>query len=192
MAITFEIQGMPTPQGSKKAWVNRATGRAQMREQTGERLSTWRQDVKASAYNFIAGITPQWRPIDRPVRVTVEFRFLRPKAHFRTGRNAHMLRDNAPDFPTSRTTGDIEKLVRATHDAITSSGLWADDSLVAQLTASKSYVTDPSRVGATFTVCPAAQPAAPAVAAPASPALATGPSTAGAAAATPTTDGGLF
>lgn len=154
MSITVEIHGFPTPQGSKKAWVNKATGRAQMKEQTSDRLGNWRQDVKAAAFNTMARFTPQWQPIDQPIQVVIEFRFPRPKAHYRTGRNAHVLRDNAPGWPTNRTTGDIEKLIRSTHDALTTAGFWTDDSLVADVHATKAYVTDPTLIGATLTVRP--------------------------------------
>lgn len=140
--IHIEIIGHPTPQGSKRAWVQ--NGRAMLAEQTGDRLRAWRQDVKAAAID----VRPP-EPVDQPVQVAIEFRFPRPKAHFRTGANAHLLRDNAPIVPASRATGDIEKLIRSTHDALTAAGIWTDDCLVASITADKCYADTTREVGAT-------------------------------------------
>lgn len=132
--IRFSVFGHPRPQGSKKAWVNQKTGRAQMRESSGEHLTTWREDVKHAALDYIAsreGTGDPFAILGGPVRVVITFRFARPKSHFRTGRNAHLLRDQAPAFPITRANGDIEKLVRSTHDALTAAGIWVDDSQVA-------------------------------------------------------------
>lgn len=133
--VYIEVAGYPTPQGSKRAFVQH--GRAMMTESSGDRLRSWRQDVKAAAI----AVRPS-TPLDAPLAVLIDFRFPRPKSHFRTGANAHLLRDAAPAYPANRATGDIEKLVRSTHDAITAAGVWTDDSLVALLSASKRYVAD--------------------------------------------------
>lgn len=159
--ITLNITGHPRPQGSKRAFVNPQTGRAIMTESSGKGLSTWRQDVKAEALNTIADLAP-WTPYDGPVAVTAIYRFPRPKAHFRTGANAHLLRDQAPTFATSRAVGDIEKIARSTHDALTAAGVWTDDSLVAVLTIQKVYVCNRELPGATITITPLNPVAAPA------------------------------
>lgn len=147
MTIILEIAGHPTPQGSKRAWVQ--NGHARMAEQTGDRLRSWRQDVKAAAIAARNG-----SPISEPVFVTLEFRFPRPKAHYRGGKFSHLLKDNAPAYPTSRSTGDIEKLIRSTHDAITSADLWVDDSLVAAVLASKAFSSADKPAGATVRIEP--------------------------------------
>lgn len=154
--LTFTVTGHPTPQGSKRAWVQ--NGRAMMAEQTGDRLRAWRQDVKAAAI----AVRPA-TPIDTPVRVTHCFAFPRPKAHFGTGRNATRLKDSAPAWPTSRSTGDIEKLVRSTHDAITIAAVWVDDSLVVQLDVVKVYADSPAAVGDVITITPLDQQVEPTV-----------------------------
>lgn len=141
--IVLDVTGYPAPQGSKKAWVNKATGRAQMREQASERIGLWRQDVKAAAFNYIArreGTGDPFATLSQPVAADIVFRFPRPKSHFRTGRYAHLLRDNAPVFPTTRSVGDVDKLIRATLDALTVAGILADDSQVVHVDAWKIYV----------------------------------------------------
>lgn len=151
--LTVIVRGIPTPQGSKKAFVNKYTGRAQMKEQTGEKLESWRHNVQAQAMDAIAA-EPGWTPYAVPVEVDVVFRFARPKSHFYTGRNAQQLRDNAPTHPVGRNVGDIEKLVRAMNDSLTNAGVWIDDSLVASLTAMKLYANEFSELGAHITVRP--------------------------------------
>lgn len=177
--IVLRVVGLPAPQGSKKAWVNKATGRAQMREQSGDRISLWRQDVKAAAQEWVDGYRDTvcdhdyapcpfcvWNPLDGPLRVEVTFLFPRPKSHYRTGANAHLLRDAAPAYPTSRATGDIDKLCRATCDALVVAGMFADDSQIADLHAEKRY-NDVLQPGAIITLRPLAPPLAHAAADPA-------------------------
>lgn len=63
-----------------------------------------------------------------PVALEVTFTLPRPKAHYRTGRNSHLLRDNAPHRPDR--LPDLDKLLRSTMDALTAAGVWADDAQV--------------------------------------------------------------
>jgi crossover junction endodeoxyribonuclease RusA len=58
------------------------------------------------------------------------FSFARPKSHYRTGRNAHLLRDGIPGQPMS--APDLSKLARATEDALTDAGVWTDDARVSE------------------------------------------------------------
>ena len=159
--IILDVIGLPVGQGSKKAWVNRHTGRAQMREQAGQKITLWRQDVKAVVADWIDGYRDTacdhdyapcpfcvWTPLGAPLLVSLEFRFPRPRSHYRTGSNAHLLRDNAPGWPVSRATPDVDKAVRSTLDALCIAGLFADDSQVAELRASKTYADDAARPGA--------------------------------------------
>lgn len=53
----------------------------------------------------------------------------RPKAHYRTGKFAHLLRPDAPAYPHSTVTGDSDKLRRAIEDALTDV-VWIDDKRV--------------------------------------------------------------
>jgi Holliday junction resolvase RusA-like endonuclease len=84
------------------------------------------------------------------VAVTVHFLFERPKAHYGTGRNAGVLKDNAP-FYVSRTP-DIDKCVRALLDPITEMRVWADDSQVVRLNAVKMYADLGEAAGAMVTI----------------------------------------
>ena len=91
------------------------------------------------------------RPLEGPVGVAIQFLFLRPKSHYRTGKNAHLLRAGAPDRPTTRSVGDIDKLARAVLDgiSITSGGrILQDDSSVVWLYSQKDWAQDDEGPGA--------------------------------------------
>jgi Holliday junction resolvase RusA-like endonuclease len=69
-------------------------------------------------------------PLDGPLHVRMVFSFTRPRSHYRTGRNAHLLKADAPAQPCGRP--DVSKLCRATEDALTTVGVWVDDARVAE------------------------------------------------------------
>lgn len=136
----FEVRGTPAPQGSK-----RHVGHGILVEAAAPRVKAWREAVRSEAQRAI-GDEP---PLDGPVAVWVRLYLPRPKAHFRTGRHAHELRPDAPDFVAQ--TPDVDKLLRSTLDALTDAGAWRDDRQVAEVTASKVYRDAP---GATITIAP--------------------------------------
>jgi len=89
------------------------------------------------------------------VQVSIEFIMPRPKSHFGTGKNAEILKNSAPFFCTSKTTGDVDKLTRSTLDAlsVTSGGtVLADDSLVVCLQALKRYAKRFEHIGANINI----------------------------------------
>jgi Holliday junction resolvase RusA-like endonuclease len=121
-AITIIVHGLPAPQGSKKH-----VGGGVMIE-SSKKVKPWRQDVKYAALeatDTIAG----WTPLDGPLIASMTFAFARPKGHYRTGRNAHLLRDTAPLRPA--VMPDLSKILRSTEDALTGV-VWADDARVVE------------------------------------------------------------
>lgn len=144
--LGFVVHGLPGPQGSK-----RNLGNGRMIE-SSKKVAPWRQDVKHAAERALEA-TPTWTFChDGPVRVWCTFRFARPKHHYRTGRNSHLLREGAPPFPVSKTVhGDIDKLVRSSLDAVVAAGVLADDALVTELGQVRKIWCGPGEVpGATF------------------------------------------
>lgn len=126
--LRIVVFGTPGPQGSK-----RHVGGGRMVE-SSKKVAPWRQDVAAAALKLIAcgcfeqcgTLTDGW-PQTGPLVARMVFSFARPKSHYRTGRNAHLLRDAAPARPAGKP--DLSKLLRSTEDALT--GLaWKDDALV--------------------------------------------------------------
>lgn len=135
--MDIHVTGLPAPQGSKRGFI--AGGRAVVVDDNRPRLRTWRQDVKEAACGAqeLHAIPETWSPLLTAVELDVTFLMPRPKHHFRTGRNAHLLRDAAPDRPAGKP--DVDKLLRSTLDALTASGLYRDDSQVVTLTGRKVY-----------------------------------------------------
>jgi Holliday junction resolvase RusA-like endonuclease len=125
--IRIVVYGLPAPQGSKTAYVNKHTGRAQMKE-ASPRVKPWREAVKRAALDTLALDYPGHQRYDCPLVTSMVFCFDRPKGHYRTGRNAHLLRDSAPTHPAG--TPDLSKLARSTEDALTDAGVWRDDARV--------------------------------------------------------------
>lgn len=142
--LTFNVNGTPGAQGSK---THKGNG---VMVESSKKVKPWRTDVKTAAETAIAAVEAfdPWTPYAGPVHVTVLFRFPRPKSHYRTGRNAHLLRDNAPAHPVGRNLGDIDKLARSTFDALTAAGVIADDSLIVATALDKHWCDDGQPAGA--------------------------------------------
>lgn len=140
MIFTFRVHGLPAPQGSKKH-----VGNGIMVESSAK-VKPWRQDVK---YAALEDLPAAGYPIIGPVRVQVTFYLPRPKGHYRTGRNAGLLRDSAPLFP--HTKPDVDKLLRSTLDGMGEAGVWRDDSQVVGVGMWKRYA-DAVPPGAEITV----------------------------------------
>lgn len=133
--IQIRIDGIPVPQGSKTIVPAHGERRAFLRDANANRLHPWRDHVTT-----IARETCRYHPtITGPVKVWLRFTFERPNSHYRAGRNAHRLRDQAPLMPTGHDLGDLDKLTRAIFDALTAATVWADDSLVVDVRARKVY-----------------------------------------------------
>jgi Holliday junction resolvase RusA-like endonuclease len=118
--ITLVTLGRPAPQGSK-----RHVGRGIMVE-SSKHVKPWRDAVRSDAALQMSGEAP----LDEAVELDMVFTFTRPKSHYRTGKNAHLLRDDAPKRPG--TIPDLSKLARSTEDALKDAGVIRDDSLIVE------------------------------------------------------------
>ena len=130
-ALTARIFGTPTPQGSKKAFYNSKAKRAVVVDDNSDKLKSWREQVHLGVRHAIE-TTPVWRELtkDTPIEADLVFLMPRPKSHYRTGKNAHLLRADAPVLHTQTPDGD--KLVRSVFDALTTAGAVFDDSQIAK------------------------------------------------------------
>lgn len=154
-AVEFRVRGLPAPQGSKAMMRHRTTG-AMIMIESAKGVAPWRMAVAAAAMAAVAG--RGWMPLGGPVVLRVRFALPRPKSHYRCADPARDLKGSSPLAPVS--PPDLSKLLRATEDALTTARIWADDSLVVEVIASKVYAgEDPSGVldspGALIAVAPA-------------------------------------
>lgn len=149
---SVKVYGQPAPKGSLKC-VGRG-GRHQLIEDN-KRTGQWRETVAYGGRRL--KITP---PIDGPIGVEVTITVERPASHYRSGRNAHLLRAGAPAYPTTRTSHDVDKLARLVLDALQDAHVLADDARVVELVARKTYPDSPGmpdrldRAGAVLRIYP--------------------------------------
>ena len=131
--IKFFVQGTPRPAGSKRGFAHKTTGKVIMMDSSGKKGKDWRGDIKHAA---LLAIPEDYKIMTGPVFVSVTFFMQRPKAHYRTGKNAELLKDSAPHFHTN--TPDATKLWRSAEDALTGV-LWIDDKQVVTVMMSKKW-----------------------------------------------------
>lgn len=126
--VYLDVSGRPAPQGSKRAFRHRTTGKVVTQEMSTY-VKPWREDVRAAAEKWVAR-NPDLYPLPGALSVDMVFSVARPAAHYGTGRNARTLKPSAPRHPASMP--DLSKLARSTEDALTSAGLWSDDARVVE------------------------------------------------------------
>lgn len=138
--FALRVRGIPIPQGSKIIGHRPAKPRCHtwLRDANAEKLEPWRQLVTEMA-RIDAELSGWIRmPLEQPVRADLAYTFERPPSHYRSGRNAHLLKAGAPRFP-GNSAGDVDKLQRAIFDALTAARIWADDTQVVDVRARKAY-----------------------------------------------------
>lgn len=128
------IPGRPKPKGSLKC-VGRRGKRAHVLLEDNSGSAPWRAEVVSWIKR--AGVTAAAK--GQPLAAEVTFTVPRPTGHYGTGRNAHTVKASAPAYPTSHSTGDVDKLVRLILDALQDAELIPDDSAVVELTTRKRY-----------------------------------------------------
>jgi Holliday junction resolvase RusA-like endonuclease len=131
------VAGQPVPQGSKRAWLNKATGRVMMAEDQGVRHFSWRREVTAAIEEGMAsaGMT---EPLLEPLAVRLVFFQQRPASHYGTGKNHDKVKPSALPYPMARP--DLDKLTRSVLDAGTDAKLWVDDSQVCSMSVHKRFI----------------------------------------------------
>lgn len=142
------VYGTPRPKGSM-----RHVGHGRLVEQIAG-SPDWRRAVAEAAYTAIGcacadghpncGTTKPGYPYTGPVEVHVRFLFNRPKSA-------------KPDaMPSTRATGDVDKLLRNVYDALQDAGVIRDDAQVVDDVSSKRYAGPGQMAGARIAVFPAA------------------------------------
>jgi Holliday junction resolvase RusA-like endonuclease len=125
----FYVHGVPTPQGSKRAWLDKRTGTVRMIEQADERLKAWRKAVAQYGTIVWAGRAA----LDAPVRLDLTFALPAPaKSKFGA-------------YPAG--TPDLSKLVRAVEDGLVAAGVLVDDARIVAGMNRKRWATDTAPPG---------------------------------------------
>lgn len=129
--ISFFAAGAPKGQPRPRAFARKFGNKFVARVFDAGTAEGWKSCVAMAAKSH----TPDTL-FEGPVNAALAFYFSRPKSHFRTGKNAHLLRDDAPAYHTSKP--DADNLAKAVLDAMTQmGGWWRDDQQVAGLTVVK-------------------------------------------------------
>lgn len=140
--ISFNVEGVPSPGGSKRGLHHRWTGRIVLIDCGGARTKAWRSRVAAAGQEAMLGRELYIGPL----RLIITFRMPRPKSHF--NRRGKLL-DWAPAYPATKP--DLTKLLRSTEDALTGI-IWNDDCQIVETMVNKVYAA-PKMSGATISVC---------------------------------------
>ncbi len=127
----FFVPGIARTAGSKSAFKDKR-GKIHLTH-AGKYSKDWMDSVKWFALKDYGERTVL---LTCPIALTLTFFQRRPKGHYRTGRNAGLLRDSAQQYPVSKP--DLTKLTRAVEDALTGI-VWKDDSQVIRQDTKKLY-----------------------------------------------------
>lgn len=134
--IEFFVAGVPRSQGSKRAFINKHTGRAVVVEQAGAELKSWRESVRSEAQRV--GSLAHWPVLDGPIACNLVFYLPRPAS--------------APKAVTVPFKGlDLDKMIRAVWDAMTGV-LFTNDSRIVAVAAQKLFAAPGMRTGCTIRV----------------------------------------
>jgi hypothetical protein len=130
--LEFVVCGhRPAPQGSK-----RHVGGGRLLEQS-KRVGPWRLAVHTAARAaLLVGAKSSWPgdlehrpPLDGPLSVEIVFTVRKPASAPKT----------RVTWPTTRDSGDIDKLLRSTFDALTTAAAIADDSRIVEVSSRKVF-----------------------------------------------------
>lgn len=136
--LHFWVNGIPKPQGSKRAFQHPSTRRIVMTESAGAALKDWRYDVKATAAIQMAG-----RPlVSQPQGVHLSVHFVMP-------RPTSLPKTKAT--PACVKKPDLDKLIRAVCDSL-KGVVYADDSQVISMSLQKRTAEIGEATGAQITV----------------------------------------
>jgi hypothetical protein len=134
-AVDVWVPGRPRTKGSLKVRGRRANGSAILTEAV-EGSYEWRGVIVRTLWGKLAGGKGVWTPYTGPVRVGAEFHLPPP-----AGRSAGRL------WPDRLRDGDLDKYTRNLGDALTDSGIIADDGQIVSWWTSKTWAADADSCG---------------------------------------------
>jgi crossover junction endodeoxyribonuclease RusA len=137
------VAGKPAPQGSKR-YLGVKGGKG-IAVESSKAVAPWRADVRTTVDNYCAGMNMPLPVYAEGWPASVELNFVMPRPA------------SAPKkkTPAAVKRPDIDKLARAVLDALSSAGMWKDDSQVTHLVVSKRIAFVDERPGCWIYVAPA-------------------------------------
>lgn len=160
--ITFFVAGQPKAQPRARSFVLRGKGGKPIMSHSGQPIirvheagtaEHWKSQIALAAKEFVP-----MPPLQGPLRMDIEFRFPRPKGHFRSNGE---LKPSAPAWHTKKP--DRDNCEKAVTDALKTLGMFCDDCQICAGEVSKKYsdawgVGQPGEPGARITITPMEQP----------------------------------
>lgn len=132
---SYSFYARGNPKGQPRARAVAFGGRARLYDPGN--ANDWKTCIKAAAHE--AGATNA--RLSGPIALNLRVYFPRPKSHYKTGKNAHLLRDDAPNRHISKPDDDNVK--KAIQDALNDAFVWGDDCQVCDSRIIKLYGSDP-------------------------------------------------
>lgn len=142
--IKFFVPGTARTAGSKSAFKDKF-GKVHVTH-AGKYSKGWMDSIKWWVLKEYGSRTVL---LTCPLTLKLTFFQQRPKGHYGTGRNAGLLKDSSPEYPTSKP--DLTKLTRAVEDALTGI-IWKDDSQVVKQETEKLYCGREDKAGVFITI----------------------------------------
>lgn len=140
------IHGTPVTKGSMTCKAKHVT-RQNIQPDNEATLNPWRALIVKAGHALPA------TALEGPIGVELTVTIARPQSHYRTGRNAHLLKDSAPLWPSQEGTGDVDKYGRAVLDSLQNgtpstpgAGTFKTDAQVVELVSRKVYPDTPGAV----------------------------------------------
>ena len=123
------VKGIPKPQPRVKAFSR--GGKAGVYTPDSHPLREWRYSIISELQRH------KDKNLDGAIEVALEFYLPRPKSHYRTGKYAHMLKNDAPRYVVKKP--DVDNLAKLVMDELSNMRYWKDDSQVVALKVTKDY-----------------------------------------------------
>jgi Holliday junction resolvase RusA-like endonuclease len=147
MTVQFTVHGTAQTAGSKRGFYNKKAGRVIVTDDNA-RSRPWKALISDAALGAMSlhadHTTGGYRPpLDGPLLLELTFWVARPKGHYGSGKNAHVVKQSAPHAPATKP--DLLKLARAIEDALTGI-VYRDDAQITCETLQKAYTTGSPRV----------------------------------------------
>lgn len=132
----FIVWGQAAPKGSMKCIGQRGKVKHVVVESDVVGSPKWRRKVAGQAAVHVQEQADKYQAVALELTYTIA----RPESHYGTGRNAGQLKAGAPQYPTARSGGDIDKLERNILDALQEAGVLVDDAQVIEVSHHKRYL----------------------------------------------------